>query len=165
MALHRLYTKGIRKSIQLYFLCIIEHKSFTSFYFNLRLINHSKGMHIPALVIRNSVIIFVSKPTELHSDGPATLFNDAESFWFSLSLLLLHLSLSIPLPCLYLTVHFFFTCFSVFSLPFPSSPLSGPFPSFGLLVNFWPGGFVHRGPPVLCDLSRCCPSPSATCPQ
>jgi len=73
----------------------------------------------------NLIIVINSKPTVLHSDGPVTLFSDAESFW---------LCLSIPLPCFFLTVHFLFHLFFCF-FPFPSSSVSGPFPSFGLLVN------------------------------
>ncbi len=137
MALHILYKKGIRKSIQfIFFYVLLNINLLPVFYFNLRLINHSKGMHISSPSNKkqcNHICIVNLQNSILMSPRLCSMmlnpFGSLFPFFYFISRSLF--------PCLAFTSLFtlFFTCFSVFSLPFPSSPHSGPFPSFGLLVN------------------------------
>jgi len=159
MALHILYKKGIRKSIQfIFFYVLLNINLLPIFYFNLRLINHSKGMHIssPSNKKQCNHICKVNLQNSILMDPRLCSmmlnpFGSLFPFFYFIS--------RSRFPCLAFTSLFtlFFTCFSVF-FPFPSPPLL-------FLARFLPLGSWWTCWPVLCDLSRCCPSPSATCPQ
>ncbi len=138
MALHILYKKGIRKSIQcIFFYVLLNINLLPILHFNLRLINQSKGMHYnssPSNKKQCNHICIVNLQNSILMDPRLCSmmlnpFGSLFPFFYFIS--------RSRFPCLAFTSLFtlFFTCFSVFYLPFPSSPLSGPFPSFGLLVN------------------------------